>query len=50
MVKFAILLFILAVIVIAIIYSWINGIDYMNKNYPEYKGEDLFSEDTKKDI
>lgn len=24
---------------------WINGIDYMHTNYPDYKGEDLFDED-----
>jgi hypothetical protein len=23
---------------------WIRGIDYMGKNYPDYKGEDLFDE------
>lgn len=26
---------------------WVNGIDYMYKNYPDYKGEDLFDEDKK---
>lgn len=25
---------------------WVNGIDYMQENYPDYKGEDLFGEDT----
>jgi hypothetical protein len=34
--------------------QWVNGIDYMHKNHPDYKGEDLFDEDltktpTKKD-
>jgi hypothetical protein len=24
---------------------WIKGIDYMQDNYPDYKGEDLFDED-----
>lgn len=24
---------------------WVNGIDYMHKNHPNYKGEDLFDED-----
>jgi hypothetical protein len=33
---------------------WVRGFDYMEKNYPDYKGEDLFDEDltktpTKKD-
>ena len=23
---------------------WVRGIDYMNKNHPDYKGEDLFDE------
>jgi hypothetical protein len=23
----------------------VNGIDYMHKNHPDYKGEDLFDED-----
>jgi hypothetical protein len=21
---------------------WVDGIDYMHKNHPDYKGEDLF--------
>jgi hypothetical protein len=25
--------------------QWVNGIDYMHKNHPNYKGEDLFGED-----
>lgn len=33
--------FITAVI---IAFFWIRGIDYMNKNQPDYKGEDLFGE------
>ena len=24
---------------------WVNGIDYMDKNHPDYKGKDLFDED-----
>ena len=27
--------------------QWVNGIDYMDKNHPDYKGEDLFDEDKK---
>jgi hypothetical protein len=26
---------------------WVQGIDSMHKNYPDYKGEDLFGEETK---
>ena len=25
--------------------QWVNGIDYMHKNHPDYKGEDLFDEE-----
>jgi hypothetical protein len=24
---------------------WVNGINYMQENYPDYRGEDLFDED-----
>ena len=24
---------------------WVEGIDYMNTNHPDYKGEDLFNEE-----
>ena len=27
---------------------WVRGIDYMQENHPEYKGEDLFGEDEEK--
>ena len=27
---------------------WVRGIDYMHKNHPDYKGEDLFGEEEKK--
>ena len=23
-------------------WSWVRGIDYMHKNHPDYKGDDLF--------
>lgn len=29
----------------AVIILWVEGIDYMKKNHPDYKGEDLFNED-----
>lgn len=28
-------------------WKWIEGIDYMQENHPDYKGEDLFDEDLK---
>jgi hypothetical protein len=33
----------LAVIIAAAL--WVQGIDYMQKNHPDYKGEELFGED-----
>ena len=30
-----------------IAWRWVKGIDYMDKNYPDYKGDDLFDEDKK---
>ena len=31
-------------------WSWVRGIDYMKENHPDYKGEDLFDEDSDNDI
>jgi len=28
---------------------WVQGIDYMKKNHPDYKGDDLFNEEEDKD-
>ncbi len=39
------LVILLVVTLIAIF--WVSGIDYMNKNYPDYKGEDLFDDEEK---
>jgi len=30
-------------------WRWVTGIDYMMKNHPDYKGEDLFDEDLHSD-
>jgi hypothetical protein len=30
-------------------WRWVVGIDYMMKNHPDYKGEDLFGEDLSDD-
>jgi hypothetical protein len=27
--------------------KWVEAIDYMHRNYPDYKGEDLFDENEK---
>ena len=31
-----------------IAYAMVRGIDYMQENHPDYKGEDLFGEDEDK--
>lgn len=31
-------------LLISIAYHWVRGIDYMQENHPDYKGEDLFDE------
>ena len=36
---------IILLITIPISLLWVRGIDYMDKNHPDYKGEDLFGED-----
>jgi hypothetical protein len=28
-----------------ITYNWVKGIEYMQKNHPDYKGEDFLGED-----
>ena len=39
----------IAIIIAMVAFSWINGIDYMHKNHPDYKGEDLFEEEEQAD-
>ena len=29
----------------SLIYNWVRGIDYMQENHPDYKGEDMFGDD-----
>ena len=37
------IIFGLAFLVVVVL--WVRGIDYMNKNHPDYKGEDFFNEE-----
>ena len=30
---------------LGIIILWVEGIDFMNKNHPDYKGKDFFNEE-----
>jgi hypothetical protein len=43
--KSAIIFLITFAILFIVVYNWIKGIDYMQKNHPDYKGKDLFDED-----
>lgn len=45
--ELAITILVVSVISIFVGILWVNGIDYMHKNHPDYKGEDLFDEDKK---
>lgn len=36
-----IIFFIILVPLTPTVWFWVKGIDYMQKNYPDYKGEDL---------
>lgn len=40
----------IAVSVIILSILWVSRIDYMRKNHPDYKGEDLFGKDEEKEI
>ena len=32
---------------LGVIILWVEGIDYMNKNHPDYKGDEFFNEEDK---
>jgi hypothetical protein len=34
----------------SLIWLWAGGIEYMAKNHPDYKGEDLFNEEDKDEV
>lgn len=36
-------------ILIIVVWKWVDGIDYMHKNHPDYKGDDLFGDFTDED-
>ena len=38
-------IFACVILLVFISVLWVRGIDYMNKNQPDYKGEDLFDEE-----
>jgi len=42
--SYLIVILITLLITTPISYFWVKGIDYMHKNHPDYKGDDLFGE------
>lgn len=40
---------IILIIVVPLAILWVNGIDHMKENHPDYKGDDLFGEFTEND-
>lgn len=43
--KSATIFLIVMAILFVVVYNWVKGIEYMQKNHPNYRGEDLFDED-----
>jgi len=43
--KSATIFLVVMAILFIVVYNWVKGIEYMQKNHPDYKGEDLFDED-----
>ena len=39
-----ILLFSVIILMVFLVYKWIEGIDYMEKNHKDYTGDDLFGD------
>ena len=33
------------ILFVSFVYNYVRGIDYMQENHPDYKGEDLFGDD-----
>ena len=46
--ELAITIVVVSIVSIIVGILWVNGIDYMDKNHSDYKGEDLFDEDKDK--
>lgn len=44
MIKEILILVVVVAIFSYIVWKWVEGIDYMQDNHPDYKGEDFFDE------
>jgi len=47
LIKYIPLILISVAVCIVIVCRWVEGIDYMNKNHFDYKGEDFLDDDDK---
>jgi hypothetical protein len=48
--SYLIVILICVTILSVVSYFWVKGIDYMDKNHPDYKGYDLFDEEDKDNV
>jgi hypothetical protein len=44
-----ILLIVLGIVFSVVVILWVEGIDFMNKNYPDYKGEGFLEDEKNED-
>lgn len=44
------LIILIVAMVASLAWLWAGGIDYMQRNHPNYKGQDLFDEEDKNEI
>jgi hypothetical protein len=44
------LIILIVAMVASLAWLWAGGIDYMQRNHPDYKGQDLFDEEDKNEI
>jgi hypothetical protein len=42
MMEYLLVFGIMFIVVLIISWRWVEGIDYMHRNHPDYKGDDLF--------
>jgi hypothetical protein len=50
MVGLIILITLTVILLGSLVWLWVGGVEYMVKNHPGYKGEDLFNEEDKNEI
>jgi hypothetical protein len=48
--SYLIVILICVTILSVVSHFWVKGIDYMDKNHPDYKGYDLFDEEDKDNV